>query len=70
MFRDIIQITVNDPYVSSFVRLSTTTEGSDSLQGQSLRAVFMNGLTAMEEISNHLLYVLEYFPGKARADKM
>ncbi|XP_058646980.1 dynein heavy chain domain-containing protein 1 isoform X2 [Onychostoma macrolepis] len=59
MFRDIIQITVNDPYVSSFVRLGTTTEGSDSLQGQSLRAVLMNGLTAMEEISKHLLYILE-----------
>ncbi len=59
MFRDIIQITVNDPYVSSFVRLGTTTEGSDSLQGQSLRVVFIKGLTVMEEISNHLLYVLE-----------
>ncbi|XP_026076980.1 dynein heavy chain domain-containing protein 1 [Carassius auratus] len=59
MFRKIIQITVNDPHVSSFVRLGTTTEASDSLQGQSLRTVFMNGLTIMEEISSHLLYVME-----------
>lgn len=59
MFREIIQITVNDPHVSSFVRLGTTTEATDSLQGQSLHAVFMNGLTTMEEISSHLLYIME-----------
>ncbi|XP_067287609.1 dynein heavy chain domain-containing protein 1 [Pseudorasbora parva] len=59
VFREIIEITVNDPHVSSFVRLSEATETSDSLQGQSLRAAFINGLTTMEEISSHLLYVLE-----------
>lgn len=59
VFREFIEITVNDPHVSSFVQLSESTEASDSLQGQSLCAAFMNGLTTMEEISSHLLYVLE-----------
>jgi len=59
VFREIIEITVNDPNVSSFVQMSETTKASDQLQGQSLYAAFMNGLTTMEEISSHLLYILE-----------
>ncbi|XP_021335614.3 dynein heavy chain domain-containing protein 1 isoform X2 [Danio rerio] len=59
LFREIIEITVNDPHVCSFVHLSTRTEFSDTLQGQSLHAAFLNGFTTMEEISNHFLNVLE-----------
>lgn len=59
VFREIIEITVDDPHLFSFVQLSKTTEVSDSLHGQSLRAAFMNGLATMEEISSHLLYILE-----------
>ncbi|XP_051531516.1 dynein heavy chain domain-containing protein 1 [Myxocyprinus asiaticus] len=59
MFREIIQITVDEPHVLRFVQLMKTKETSHSFQGQSLCAVFLNGLITMEEISNQLRYVLE-----------
>ncbi|XP_051967401.1 dynein heavy chain domain-containing protein 1 [Xyrauchen texanus] len=59
MFQEIIQITVDEPHVLRFVQLTKTKETSQSFQGQSLCAVFLNGLITMEDISNQLLYVLE-----------
>ncbi|XP_066518551.1 dynein heavy chain domain-containing protein 1 [Hoplias malabaricus] len=58
-FRELIQFTVSDPHVLNFVQLQKTTDRSDQFHGQNLRILFSEGLTAMEEICNQLLHLLD-----------
>lgn len=59
MFRELIQAISSDPYVLNFVRLRKTRETNSDFHGQNLRIILMKGLTAMEEICNQLLYLLD-----------
>ncbi|KAL7848559.1 hypothetical protein SRHO_G00201820 [Serrasalmus rhombeus] len=58
-FREMIQFTLSDPHVLNFVQLRKTTETRSHFQGQNLRTLFIEGLTAMEEISNQLMHLLD-----------
>ncbi|KAL6470881.1 hypothetical protein MHYP_G00195310 [Metynnis hypsauchen] len=58
-FREMIQFTLSDPHVLNFVQLRKTTETRSHFQGQNLRTLFTERLTAMEEISDQLMHLLD-----------
>ncbi|XP_076832163.1 dynein heavy chain domain-containing protein 1 isoform X2 [Brachyhypopomus gauderio] len=58
-FREMIQITLNDPHVLSFVRGHKTRETNCPFHGQNLRILFIEGLKTMEDVSSQLLHLLD-----------
>ncbi|XP_072546843.1 dynein heavy chain domain-containing protein 1 [Salminus brasiliensis] len=58
-FREMIQVTLTDPHVLNFVRLRKTTTTCSQFQGQSLCAIFTEGITAMDKMSMELLHLVD-----------